>query len=214
MKKNRNLIMIFGMIVSMISCEGEDSFFTAGNNSEFDDKNVTCIDDIQNLYNYIYDRIPSQNQGKNEEFDLIETKANIFPDIEYGYTTCTTGYAGLIDAPIYVRDFLVAEKLGIKANQTYYMTTMLVEMHYSLQPSWRPGVANSPYCGLLMNNITEGSNNPTSLHRGYKGVKKGNLFIMSTHIVFFRKNAGDNYNTIYYPCSPSTLQWNINIMVL
>lgn len=145
--------------------------------------------------------------------EYTDLAANIVTTVVYGYTSVLE-YQQIKDYPIVVTDFQNASKLGITAHTTYYMTTVRVTHIKSLLQNMRASVAASPYCGLLMNNIIYDSLDPLSLQRGYSAAYLTNLFDMWTHLIFFRKNTGDIQNTIWYPCDPLSLQWNVNILSL
>jgi hypothetical protein len=147
-----------------------------------------------------------------EEKDKVQLRATIHYNTVKGYHALSP-HEGCTNLEIKVTSFQDAQKLGIVPNQKYYLTINKVQYLFPLQSNWRPGIGNSPFCGLVLNNPR--NDDFVNAIRGYGGnyFSTELIYRMTTSILKFEIN-GDDSNPIWYPCKPDETIWNIAVIIL
>ena len=225
MKHQKLISITLFILMSLISCS---------NDSEYNFKNVQSTEDIKTKtlkVNDSNDSIPEINsleefyllikQLKEENGYKID-KSLLFSDEVYPISKAISGqrtvegytnyqeYAGMKDLEIKFSDFQTADKLGLVANKTYFISICQVHNFLALESNMHAGVANSPYCGLILDHPR--TDNFITAPRGYVANVGNSKFYMYTDLVYFL-DYSDNPK-IWYPSRPESLKWNINVLIM
>lgn len=208
------------LFCSFLSCS--DGFEVEGENLNFNNGLFHVLEadsnNVINIKSYDDFCLLLQSMKKtyidDNEYGLLvnklDTKAS---QIVINKEGCTAWgeYAGIKDLEFRIVDYQTADKLGILAFKTYFVSICQAYYYLSLESNWRPGVAVSPECGLLLD---DPRNDEFVLKpRGYRAIydDKASMFRMYTDIVYFLDYSNDP--KIWFPCAPEKIKWNINLLV-
>lgn len=174
---------------------------------------VVTISSLEEFYLFISKKININSLGRNSEYPILMSNATISTVTENGYTDFVQ-YAECKNLRVYFSDFQTADKLGITAHKTYYMTIGLASHIFQLQSNWRPSVAQSLDCGLLLDDPR--NSDFVNALRGYVGQYNPQKlhFLMNTSLIYFLEDTNKEDLKIWFPCNPEKLKWNINILKL
>lgn len=175
--------------------------------------NITSFDDIKSFYDFLNEKVTSNidYKRKGNTVELIQPYSFVNKRTIVGCTQWAE-YNNCKDLEIRFSDFQTADKLGLIANKTYFVSICEVCYFLNIGNNDRPSVSQSPECGLLMDDPR--TDNFVLAERGYVGSYNAtkNIFSMYTNLVYFLDYT-DNPK-IWFPCIPEQVKWNANILTL
>ena len=175
-------------------------------------KNITVISSMEEFYLFLAEKVNLDSLDGNYLSEYPAPNASITTITKMGYTDKFMIFEDCENLEIYFSDFQTADKLGLIAHKTYFVTIGQVGYSLQLQDNQYPSTAESLECGLLLNDPR--TDDFVHAPRGYRGVYKPQTkkFVMATELVYFLDYTDDP--KIWYPCSPENLKWNVNILEL
>ena len=173
---------------------------------------ATVISSMEEFYQFLVEKSNLDSLENDYSFDYLIPNASVITITKEGYTNEFKIYVDCHDLEISFSDFQTADKLGLIANKTYFITIGQVQYVLPLENNWHPGVAESLDCGLILENPR--TDNFVNAPRGYVGGYNAekSTYTMATSLVYFLDYTDDP--KIWYPCAPENLKWNVNILIL
>lgn len=224
MKRCYKNMILSGLIGLNISCSDNivgDTEMTGLENPitlQKDSANdIKVISSMKEFCQFLRER-SSPDLLKNERLSeslVLDSRATVSTVTVTGYKDFTL-YAGCKDIKVYFSDYQTADKLGIVAHKTYYMSIGLANYVLPLESNWRPGNIESLECGIVLGDDPK-NDDFVNAPRGYVGSYNAqkSQYLMNTSLVYFVDEANSpDKPKIWYPCSPDKLKWRVNILKL
>lgn len=221
MNKGFLSLMLFALLV--LSCSndalnniGIESTRSLNMNSVDSMRNVTIISSMEDFYAFLAEKVNLDSLQRDYTPKYSIPNASITTVTKVGYTEKFMIFEDCENLEIYFSDFQTADKLGLIAHKTYFITIGQVGYTFQLQNNQHPSSAESLECGLLLDNPR--TDDFVNAPRGYNGFytpetsTSPSKFSMYTDLVYFLDYTDDP--KIWYPCNPENLKWNVNILEL
>lgn len=223
MKKYYKNAILSGLIGLNISCSdniGGNAIISGLENQVFlenDSNDIKVISSMEEFYQFLSEKSTFNSLKKKfiSESYVLDSRATISSVTVTGYKGFNL-YAGCKDIRVYFSDYQTADKLGIVAHKTYYMSIGLANYIFPLESNWRPGIAESLECGIILGDDPK-NDDFVNAPRGYVGSYNAqkSQYLMNTSLVYFVDEANNpDRPKIWYPCSPDKLKWKVNILKL
>ena len=198
MKLNYFLSLLFGFSL-LSSCNSEDLIESEISNNINSYEDVVIVDSLLSIDN---EKFASWTPNPKIE-DAIQTRSSVTTTTLTGCTSQTGGgnYKRLI-GPIWASALGIPNQIYIVENVTCYQTLTIkgLEDRTCFYSS-----AASPNCGFDPNDLAK---------RGYSDSRHGDVVTMVTIIAHIKSDmSGRNYDR-WYPCKPSDLKWNYDLINL